>query len=176
MIFIFSRYESGLNHAFGCGLRGLTFPALMKYWKRGLENKHLRLIRDGPHHDKHISDFFFIETQMLHKAAAVLSKAADCYLLGGVGSRCFCLFAPVSSALIETSIHSRSLCARLLCSEAWVELIDLWKRGCMCLLLFQLISGCVTRDVSWSLLKKVPITSGLIPHHFALARRQSAKC
>lgn len=108
-----------------------------------------------------------------NKAAAVLSEAADLYLLGGIRSRCFCVFAPVSWALIETSVHSRSPCAHLLWSAAWVELIDLWKRGCMCLLLFQRISGCVTWDVSWSLLKKVPITSGLIPHHFALARRQS---
>lgn len=113
---------------------------------------------------------------MLHKAVAVLSEATDWYLLGGVGSRCFCLFVPVSSALIETSIHRRSPCARLLWSEAWVELIDLWKSGCMCLLLFQCISGCVTQDVSWSLLEKVPITSALIPHRFALARRQNAKC
>lgn len=62
---------------------------------------------------------------------------------------------------------------------ASVELIDLWGRGCVGLLVSQNLHVCVCVCDMERLpfpLEKVPITSGLIRRHFALARRQSAKC
>lgn len=75
-----------------------------------------------------------------------------------VRSRCFCVFAPVSSALIETSVHSRSPCARLFWSPASVEWIDLWERGCVCLFVSQHLRVCV-----WHGTAPVPVGEG--SHH-----------